>query len=232
MKKALLIGLNYKGTPNELPDCEKDVNDIERLLPKDYAVTKLTSVTAKDFYNLLVQFKSQLTPTDTLLVYYSGHGTQFPSSAEKDGYQEGLVLWTPQSGFEIFKDADLKLLLAAMNCKVILCLDSCFSGGMETLVATYGIPRFKEFAKDKIYKTVATPYRSLARQIHLFACAENQTAQSTGTGGLFTKAILSVLKKGSKPVFKVFWMAKLKCGKIQTPQLILSGGTKIEDLIF
>lgn len=82
MKKALLIGINYKNTDHELNGCINDVLTMGNLLETkfNYKTEYLTDDTdikpTKD--NIICAFNSLLdgtNSTDTLLIYFSGHGT-------------------------------------------------------------------------------------------------------------------------------------------------------------
>lgn len=149
-KVAVLIGLNYRGTANELPDCELDVDNIEKNLLVGFdVVEKYYEMSPRQFQGIIEKY-STLKAEDTFLLCYSGHGTTIPSSAEKDKTQEGLVFFEKEA-FYVLKDIDLKRLLGQLQCNVIQHFDSCFSAGMRGLVAQ-GIPRFKFFHfKDIVF---------------------------------------------------------------------------------
>ena len=79
---ALLIGINYTGTDNELYGCINDTNSINELI-SNYNFQKicvLTDNTEKkaNRNNILSEFKNLLTNSksgDVLLLFYSGHGS-------------------------------------------------------------------------------------------------------------------------------------------------------------
>ena len=83
-KKALLIGINYTGTQNELYGCINDVNCIkERICKQGFTenniniITDLTSKKATRA-NILTEFKNLLVNSkagDFLFFTYSGHGS-------------------------------------------------------------------------------------------------------------------------------------------------------------
>ena len=81
-KKALLVGINYIGTSNELYGCINDVNSIkERITTKGFTnINTLTDLTIQKptKENILLEFKNLLINSqagDLLLFLYSGHGS-------------------------------------------------------------------------------------------------------------------------------------------------------------
>ena len=81
-KKALLIGINYTGTQNELFGCINDVNCIKERISKEgfNNISILTDLTALNATknNILNEFKNLLVNSqagDVLFFLYSGHGS-------------------------------------------------------------------------------------------------------------------------------------------------------------
>lgn len=85
MKHALLIGINYTGTPIPLNGCINDIRNIYAVLTTqfnydekhvnvltDETPTKPTSANIQTCIRNLVK---QVAPGDTVLLYYSGHGS-------------------------------------------------------------------------------------------------------------------------------------------------------------
>jgi hypothetical protein len=99
-KKALLIGINYTGTKDELYGCINDVESVkERIIANGFkdinVLTDLTSKTATRA-NILLEFKNLLVNSkegDLLFFLYSGHGSYVldRNGDEKDGYDELIV---------------------------------------------------------------------------------------------------------------------------------------------
>lgn len=74
---------------------------------------------------------SEMSDSDLLMVFYSGHGGRLPSAgsqtADPDGYDETLALYDVE-----LTDDDLDGVFDEIaNGKVLLVLDSCFSGGFS-----------------------------------------------------------------------------------------------------
>ena len=99
-KKALLVGINYTGTSNELFGCINDVNCIkERISTKGFTnINTITDLTTKkptrdnilgEFRNLLINSQAG----DLLFFLYSGHGSYAldRNGDESDGYDELIV---------------------------------------------------------------------------------------------------------------------------------------------
>eukprot|EP00927_Polykrikos_kofoidii_P084797 TRINITY_DN9037_c1_g2_i2.p1 TRINITY_DN9037_c1_g2~~TRINITY_DN9037_c1_g2_i2.p1 ORF type:complete len:1305 (-),score=185.27 TRINITY_DN9037_c1_g2_i2:67-3981(-) len=103
-KRALLIGINYIGTDNELGGCindalnERDVltrhfgfSEGNVLLLTDEKGSKATP-TKKEILEGLAWLTTGIIPGDTLFFSYSGHGTQVPDASreEADGLNEAI----------------------------------------------------------------------------------------------------------------------------------------------
>lgn len=102
MKKALLIGINYKNTPYELYGCVNDVNLIAQILIQKYGyhpanVRLLTddgmAPTKANIQSHIQWLVSGIRNGDTLFFYYSGHGayTRDTSGDESDGHDEMII---------------------------------------------------------------------------------------------------------------------------------------------
>jgi len=98
-KKALLVGINYKGTSSELKGCITDVDNIKGYLLKNgYSsqnITVLTDETAiKPTRVNILKHLLELIVSDakTLFFHYSGHGSQTAddNGDESDGRDECL----------------------------------------------------------------------------------------------------------------------------------------------
>jgi metacaspase-1 len=103
MKRALLVGINYIGTSNELNGC---INDIQNM--RNFLITKLKynpnnililtdntvqKPTKENIINSLYWLISNNRKKSRLFFHYSGHGTYINdiNRDEKDGYDECLV---------------------------------------------------------------------------------------------------------------------------------------------
>jgi hypothetical protein len=144
-KKALLIGINYTGTSNELFGCINDVTNIkERISTQGFNnITVLTDLTTKKATrnNILEEFKNLLINSkegDLLFLLYSGHGlyTLDKNGDEKTGYDQLIV----PCDFNGIVDDELKLMIQTNlkpNVTLFAMFDSCFSGSVLDLKYQY-----------------------------------------------------------------------------------------------
>lgn len=146
--KALLIGINYKGTQSELYGCINDVQLMKEELIKrgfkesniviitDDTILKPKKVTILDeFKKLLINAKTN----DRLFFMYSGHGsyTRDLNGDEKTGYDQMIC----PIDFNMIVDDELKTYITnyftASNATMISLFDSCFSGSVLDLRYQY-----------------------------------------------------------------------------------------------
>lgn len=191
MKKAIIFGFDYKGTQNELPDCELDANRIaDAATSAGFLVQKMYQSTVVNFRAIVESLKTS--PADETIIYYSGHGTQYPvvnDASEPDGREEALCFWNGH-GIELCTDNAFKSLVESIPGKVTVILDSCFSGGMDRLALPPGfIRRAIEVIPPSEFRTLSKAEKAANNEtVYLFAAQENQFSNSTGDGGAFTTA--------------------------------------------
>lgn len=105
-KRALLIGINYPGTSEELQGCVNDVRRMYKCLVDRFGfaeedITVLidtdksyTQPTGKNIRQALSELIKPAKSGDVLFVHYSGHGTRVPpETGEEDdtGFDECIV---------------------------------------------------------------------------------------------------------------------------------------------
>ncbi len=145
VKKALLVGINYPGTPNELRGCVNDVIAMSQLLAEQYGFTDpnnrrmLTdsSATTKNILERLVWLVDGAQPGDVLVFHYSGHGAQTVNrdydelSVESDGLDELICPvdfdWRGNMITDDHLNSIFSRVPSGVNLTVIL--DCCHSGG-------------------------------------------------------------------------------------------------------
>jgi hypothetical protein len=178
-KKALLVGINYTGTSNELFGCINDANSIkERISTKGFtSINTITDLTTKkptrdnilsEFRNLLINSQAG----DLLFFLYSGHGSYAldRNSDEADGYDELIVT----SDLKGITDDEFKTIIQ-QNLKQEVTLfamfDSCFSGTMLDLRYQYmdSLNYDKYTENDKQAVTVGNVFM-------ISSCTDNQTS--------------------------------------------------------
>ena len=138
---AVIVGVaDYPGTSNDLSYTDDDaialynslLEDDLRWSPDRMQLLVDSQGSSDAIYNALSAFASEGGPEDTLLFFFSGHGTTGVDSApldEIDGYDEYLCSYG-SSLSEYISDDDLSewLSLVPME-RIIVLLDTCYSGG-------------------------------------------------------------------------------------------------------
>lgn len=146
-KRALLIGINYIGTRNELFGCINDVNAIKERITRvgfsDINIKIITDLTPQkpNRLTILDEFKRLLStslPNDLLFFSYSGHGsyTLDRNNDETDGRDEMIVSCDLQG----IIDDELKALIQTYlkpGVTLFAMFDSCFSGSVLDLKYQY-----------------------------------------------------------------------------------------------
>ena len=155
-KYSLLVGINDyapkqedgKRGEGDLSGCENDVRTMKTILSKagfksDAAHQKVilsTAATGQAIVDGLVWLINSAKPEDTVVFYYSGHGTYSLDSRsqnkdEQDGYDEAICPTDDKTG-GIILDDDIQLATSMMKSKnITLIFDCCFSGGTNRIDA-------------------------------------------------------------------------------------------------
>ena len=144
-KKALLIGINYYNTANELSGCINDAKNLETRLSKngfskidiltDNSAIKPTKVNILNgLKTLLIQSK----PGDLLFFSFSGHGTLIAdeNNDEKDGKDEGIVTIDHDLIVDDLFNETIKTYLKS-NVTLVVIMDCCHSGTILDLKYQY-----------------------------------------------------------------------------------------------
>jgi hypothetical protein len=201
-KKALLIGINYTGTDNELYGCINDVNCIKERISKNgfSDINILTDLTSKKAIkeNILYEFKNLLTSSqsgDLLFFLYSGHGSYDldKNGDETTGYDQLIV----PCDFNIIVDDELKTIIQQNlkpNVTLFAMFDSCFSGSVLDLKYQY---------MDSLnYDNFSENNKELETRGHVFmisGCSDYQTSAdaviNNKPNGAMTWSLLEALKQ-------------------------------------
>lgn len=143
IKRALLVGLNYKGTQYELRGCENDVMAMNEVLVSRFGFTDATqrrvltgnSGTTQEILLRLNWLVNGLQAGDTAFFHFSGHGTQCPvtdyeNNQEPDGLDEVIVPVDMDWRRNIIKDNDFRQIFSRVpkDVNLIVILDNCHSG--------------------------------------------------------------------------------------------------------
>lgn len=204
-KKALLIGINYTGTQNELYGCINDVNCIQERISKDgfnniSIMTDLTALKATK-NNILNEFKNLLVNSqagDLLFFLYSGHGsyTLDKNNDETTGYDQLIV----PCDFNMIVDDELKSIIQTNlkpNVTLFAMFDSCFSGSVLDLRYQYmdslNYDNFTENIKER---------ETQGDVIMISGCSDYQTSAdafiNNKANGAMTWSLLEALNQKPK----------------------------------
>ena len=201
-KKALLIGINYTGTSNELYGCISDVNSIkERITNKGFNdINIMTDLTTKKAtrINILEGFKNLLINSqsgDLLFFLFSGHGSYSidRNADEADGRDELIVSCDLQG----ILDDELKSLIQThlkQNVTLFALIDSCFSGSVLDLKY-----QFMDSLNYDKYTENSKQLETLGNVFMISGCTDNQTSADAvfdnKPNGAMTWSLLESLKQ-------------------------------------
>jgi hypothetical protein len=142
-KKALIVGINYVGTADELNGCINDAERIASSLVGFKTTTMLTDYTLMKptKYNVLLELAKMLhgaVSGDCLLFTFSGHGSQVfdITGDEADGKDEGL--FTIDSALIV--DDELSMIIKFYlkpGVTLFVLTDCCHSGTVTDLKYNY-----------------------------------------------------------------------------------------------
>lgn len=158
-KVALLIGINYTGTSNQLKGCQNDIIKIKPILIDHYGYktenivilmdkTNYISPTLLNIKNELIKIYTQTTKNivDEICIYYSGHGTNITDrdKDEPDKKDECIVPLDYKNNGLITDDYIYSFLSKLKPVKKILMIfDSCNSASCSDLPYSFTIMRNK-----------------------------------------------------------------------------------------
>ncbi|EGV65375.1 Ca(2+)-dependent cysteine protease [Yamadazyma tenuis] len=167
-RKALLVGVNYFGTNNELKGCINDVKNMSSFLNKQFGYSWDDMVILTDDqrqYNKIPTRENILRgmqwltrdarPNDSLFFHYSGHGgvTKDLDGDEEDGTDQVIYpLDFEQNGF-IVDDIMHEIMVRPlpMGCRLTALYDSCHSGtalDLPYVYSTKGVVKEPSILKD------------------------------------------------------------------------------------
>jgi hypothetical protein len=214
-KKALLIGINYTGTQNELYGCINDVNSIKERIVKqgfsDNNIRILTDLTPKkaNRVNILEEFKNLLINSkagDFLFLLYSGHGsyTRDRNGDEKNGYDELIVSCDLQG---ILDDELKSLIQTYLKADVTLfaMFDSCCSGSVLDLKYQY----LDSLNYDK-YTENPNDLETVGNVFMISGCTDEQTSADAVINNKATGAMTWSLLEGLKQNPNCSWRELIK----------------------
>ena len=244
-KKALLVGINYTGTADELYGCINDVNSVKDRIAQngftDADITTLTDLTDNKptKHNILSELEKLLVNSkegDLLFFSYSGHGsyTLDRNGDEVDGYDELLV----SSDLQGVTDDELKLVIQTHlkeNVTLFAMIDSCYSGSVLDLKYQYiDSLNYDEYTEnDKQLDTVGNVFM-------ISGCTDEQTSADAFINNKYSGAMTWSLLESLKETPNCKWREliksmrdKLKQSEYeQVPQFSSGTFVNIDDEVF
>lgn len=206
VKRALLIGINYKGTNQQLYGCIDDVINIKKVLIEHYGFTesditmmtddsaphnKPTKVNMNKAINDLV-----VSGAGELYFHYSGHGSRLSGPSRfnnnittltgDNGQSTALVpLDWQRAGFISDKDLYTNLVSKVKGNQKLWCVFDCCNSGtglnLRWVLTPNGLVKGGNYAP------------SLGPVVLLSASKDNQTASEVAGKGALTTALIAVL---------------------------------------
>lgn len=255
MKKALLIGINYIGTPNQLNGCINDVQNLKDLIvPVDTEIKMLTDTVGNSADNLPtaanilsgLNWLCDVNPGDKILFQYSGHGSYtVDTSGDESDNRDELIVPLDYSTAGMISDDTLRQILSKLpeGVQLFVVMDCCHSG--TNLDLKYSYQRNSEGkVVQKTYKYSELP----AEIVCVAGCKDSQTSADTVepdvlTGkweaqGALSYAIGAVYSK-YKSSNKLLTWRRLLCEIYDTisayeqkPQLASNKKLNIDDKVF
>jgi metacaspase-1 len=205
-KYALLISSNYPGTPYQLSGCLNDSENIQRVLTSKYGYTNVTLLndntqlkpTKTNIVNGLTQILKNANKGDTIVLFYSGHGTNTldTNGDELDGMDEMIC----PCDLNFISDDELNALLK-QNLKsginIISLFDCCFSGTILDLRYNY----LDSLNLDKLTVNLREPDLSNNKILMISGCNDKQTSADAFIngkyGGAMTYAFLTCIQNNN-----------------------------------
>jgi len=168
-KKALFIGINYKGTKAELKGCINDVRNVSELFCRKYHFNNCLYLTdeqedpnMKPTYNNIIEGMKWLVQGaksgDSLFFHYSGHGGTARDSDgdEVDGFDETILPLDYEKSGQIVDDVIYDNLVQPLpqGCRLTAVFDSCHSGTVLDLPYTYQCDGNVEVIENDVRKEI------------------------------------------------------------------------------
>lgn len=191
-KKALLIGINYRNTPNELAGCINDMIQWHSLLLDVYGFDENDIVFLRDDKSAFLPTKKRIIDefdklmklnSDYIFVGYSGHGTSIAdnNTDEADGNDECIVPCDFYSN-GIIRDDELNALLKDNTSTGLMVFDCCRSGTVLDLP-------YNNLSKTQT--AISIPLKN--KIISISGCQDTETsAEVTNLDNMLPQGALSI----------------------------------------
>lgn len=201
MNTALLIGINYANTNNDLWGCINDTTDLAKLLQERMGFDKVTILTEEQATrrNILRALHehcvgTRVDKTRTLFLSYSGHGANVLDDARKDelnGKDEVIIPYD----HKLIRDDEIHdaIRLCDPETNVVMLWDCCFSG-------TIGDLKYRYVSGN--HWVEENPHSTLSGRVLMLSGCDDEQLSSDGWDerkrrfvGAMTKAFRRTLEK-------------------------------------
>lgn len=237
LKIALLIGLNYAGTPNELNGCINDVQNMKAfLVTKGFSESNIKVITdaagpvkAK---TVLSELEKLCAIQNAFLVFhYSGHGSNRRNNDSDENEPDGMDETVYVSDGEIHDDKiRKKVVKTPANSKLFMVFDSCHSGTICDLRYNLKVDRGRrrKISRDAVAYSLTEnqSYPETAAQIMVVSgCKDEETSadafENGAAGGALSMKLIPLLKVRSswKQLITNLAAAMKESNYEQNPQL-------------
>jgi len=235
MKKALLIGINYKEEA-KLDGCINDAVAMKNMLIDAYGYTQNSVTVLRDdvqdehilptrinILNELKNIANESVNLDEVWIHFSGHGSYVKddNNDETDGKDEMILPMDFKTSGNITDD-ELRLQLNNMKCMVYITMDCCHSGTIMDLPYKFPI------SNGYVYRNNESKINMNNKNIYMLSgCRDNQVAndcynfESNTAMGLFTMTLMEVLRNRNHNVS--FFQLYLDLNKYMTKYNIEQG---------
>lgn len=198
-KKALCIGINYKGQHNELHGCINDARNVQRFLIKHYNyqaenIFMLTDDTPNlhhqptraNIIDAMRWLVRDAQPHDSLFLHYSGHGGQTKDldGDEVDGLDEVIFPVDYKWTGHIVDDEMHKIMVKPLprGCRLTAIFDSCHSGSALDLPYVYHMNGRQKGHSEVTPSHMKEKYTE-ADVVSWSGCLDSQTSADTWEAG-------------------------------------------------
>ena len=226
----------YNGWPGLCPGCDIDLGNTTRMLNKvgfDGIWAGLNRTADHPFVKPAFDvFCKELNPGDLLVLYYTGHGGQWPDrdGDESDGKDETLCFW---SGEIVDDKIGAYLKKIPRGVRTLFITDSCHSGTNFRGRVTYGSRPFRYRPFRQSFPnghsnpvSLRLSSRSLrSTMLHFGGCSDGRYSYGDKEGGVFTNSLLSALSYARRPISYREWFARTvqRMPSYQDPIMMLWG---------
>ncbi|KAG2030792.1 caspase domain-containing protein [Suillus americanus] len=219
-KRALLIGINYKGQRYELRGCNNDIHNLLPCLINQWGYDPTDIVQLIDDgcgplptrYNILLEMRRlafYARAGDSLFFYFSGHGGQIRDldGDEVDGYDEFICPVDYQQSGVINDDEIHEIMVKplAAGSRLTALFDSCHSGTVLDLPYLYDSRQCK--FTDGVTPDARIRKCSQAEVFCFSGCGDSEESESVvmpgqPIGGLMTFAFIHVFSRTQAIAFR------------------------------